>query len=382
VNAPEVWAGGNGFSGVTGENTTIAVIDTGVDSNHPEFAGRMVAGYDFVDDDTTAEDGNGHGTHVAGTIAGANDGTGITGVAYDAEIMPLRVLNNQGYGSLSDIIAAIGWAADNDADVINLSLGGGGYSQAMFDAVRDASNSGSVIVMAAGNDGGSSPGYPAAHAVSYGMAIGAVNQQRSMAGFSNRAGNDTMDYVTAPGVSIYSSIPGGGYAEFSGTSMAAPHVAGIAGLLKSHDSSLSAAAIESLLTQSASNVPSSAAASSTNDAASDAISGSTADMKQLITLETLDDFSARELKDPLIGNLSGNRNEREDTLESIDRQVDREQGEFADVNSFETLDPSQNMFASLDFENSRNVDPKDTLRELLSSKQFDYFEIDQTFTAL
>ena len=211
VNAPEVWAGGSGFTGVTGEDITIAVIDTGVDSNHSEFSGRMVVGYDFVDNDTTAEDGHGHGTHVAGTIAGANDGLGITGVAYDADIMPIRVLNNQGYGSLSDIIAGIHWAADNDADVINLSLGGGGYSQAMFDAVQHASDSGSVVVMAAGNSGGSSPGYPAAHAVSYGIAIGAVDQNKAIANFSNRAGTNTMDYVTAPGVNIYSSIPGGGY---------------------------------------------------------------------------------------------------------------------------------------------------------------------------
>ena len=108
VNAPEVWTGGEGFSGVTGENVTIAVIDTGVDSNHSEFSGRVVAGYDFVDDDTTAQDGNGHGTHVAGTIAGANDGTGITGVAYDADIMPIRVLNDSGSAPLH-VIAGIRW---------------------------------------------------------------------------------------------------------------------------------------------------------------------------------------------------------------------------------------------------------------------------------
>ena len=383
VNAPEVWAGGGGFSGVTGQNTTIAVIDTGVDSNHSEFSGRMVAGYDFVDNDTTAEDGNGHGTHVAGTIAGANDGTGITGVAYDADIMPIRVLNNSGSGSLSDVIAGIRWAADNNADVINLSLGGGGYSQAMFDAVQHASDNGSVVVMAAGNSGGSSPGYPAAHAVSYGMAIGAVDRNRAMAGFSNRAGSNTMDYVTAPGVNIYSAIPGGGYASFNGTSMAAPHVAGIAGLLKSHDPNLSASRIESLLSQSASNVPEQAAAVSGVAAVeSDDISAAEAKARQLITLDTLDAFSKRELKDPLIGNLSGSPDKRENTLESVVRKVDRDRGDFADLNSFETLDPSENLFASLDFANSRNINPKDTLRELLSNKQFDYFEVDQTLTAL
>ena len=128
-----MWNGGDGFSGATGRGITVAVIDTGVDLDHPEFSGRIVDGYDFVDGDTTADDGNGHGTHVAGTIAGANDGIGITGVAYDAEIMPLRVLNDDGYGWTSDIISAVRWAADNDADVINLSLGGEGYSLAMAD---------------------------------------------------------------------------------------------------------------------------------------------------------------------------------------------------------------------------------------------------------
>ena len=99
-------------------------------------------------------------------------------------------------------------------------------------------------------------------------------------------------------------------------------------------------------------------------------------------MDTLDAFSKRELKDPLIGNLSGSPDKRENTLESVVRKVDRDRGDFADLNSFETLDPSENLFASLDFANSRNINPKDTLRELLSNKQFDYFEVDQTLTAL
>merc|ERR1711916_121044 len=135
IGAPEVWAGGNGFSGATGSGTVIAVIDTGVHLDHPEFQDRITQGFDFVDYDNIADDGDGHGTHVAGTIAGADDGEGITGVAPDASIMPIRVLDDEGYGYTSDIIAGIRWAADNDADVINLSLGGGGYSQAMADAV-------------------------------------------------------------------------------------------------------------------------------------------------------------------------------------------------------------------------------------------------------
>ena len=146
IGAPEVWNAYQDFSGVTGDGITIAVVDTGVDLDHPEFAGRIVPGYDFVDNDTIADDGNGHGTHVAGTIAGANDGIGITGVAYDANIMPIRVLNDNGSGYLSDVTAGIRFAADNNADVINLSLGGGGYNSSMYEAIQYASELGLSLI--------------------------------------------------------------------------------------------------------------------------------------------------------------------------------------------------------------------------------------------
>ena len=123
-----------------GLGTVVAVIDTGVDLNHREFTGRIVQGYDFVDNDLLADDGNGHGTHVAGTIAGAYDNFGVTGVAFNSEIMPIRVLGDDGSGYTSDIISGIRFAADNNADVINLSLGGGGYSQSMSDAIEYATN--------------------------------------------------------------------------------------------------------------------------------------------------------------------------------------------------------------------------------------------------
>ena len=209
-----------------------------------EFSGRIVQGDDFVSNDSFADDGNGHGTHVAGTIAGANDGFGVTGVAYNAQIMPIRVLDNNGSGYTSDVIKGIRYAADNGANVINLSLGGGGYSQAMDDAIAYATSLGSVVVMAAGNSGGSSPDYPAAHAINYGLAVGAVDQSGNMANFSNLAGDVVLDYVTAPGVNIYSSTPGNNYDSFNGTSMATPHVAGAAALLLGHDPNLSAATVE------------------------------------------------------------------------------------------------------------------------------------------
>ena len=248
IGAPEVWATNNNGPGATGKGVTIAVVDTGIDYNHSEFKGRIGAGYDFVDGDSIAEDANGHGTHVAGTIAAAKDGRGITGVAHDAKIMPIRVLDENGAGYLSDAIQAVRWATNNGADVINLSLGGTGYSQAMADAIRHASRRGSVVVMAAGNWAGASPDYPAAHAIDHGIAVGAVQRDGRLAWFSNRAGWQPLNYVTAPGVGIKSTLPGNRSGYFSGTSMAAPHVAGVAGLLKSHNSSLSSGEIEDLIT--------------------------------------------------------------------------------------------------------------------------------------
>ena len=211
IGVPEVWAASTNDRNTTGADVTIAVVDTGIDYNHREFKGRIGAGYDFVDGDSIAEDANGHGTHVAGTIAAARDGYGITGVAHDATVMPIRVLDENGAGYLSDVIRGIHWATNNGADVINLSLGGTGYSQAMADAIRHASRRGTVVVMAAGNSGGASPEYPAAHAIEHGIAVGAVRRNGHLANFSNRAGSQPLDYVTAPGVEIASTLPGNRY---------------------------------------------------------------------------------------------------------------------------------------------------------------------------
>ena len=374
VGAPEVWAGGENFDGVSGAGVTVAVIDTGVDLDHPEFQGRLVPGYDFVDDDNEADDGNSHGTHVAGTIAGASDGAGITGVAPDAKIMPIRVLDDEGYGWTSDIIAGVRWAADNGADVINLSLGGGGYSKAMADAIAHASGLGAVVVMAAGNSGGGSPDYPAAHAVNDGLAVGAVDQQRSMAGFSNRAGSTVLDYVTAPGVDIYSAIPGGGYSNYNGTSMATPHVAGVAALLKSHDRSMAPTRIEDLLTGTAGN-GNTGSARSTSSQNIDGLN-----QNHLITLETIDSFSDEDLLAPLIGNLSGNRSMRRATAHSIDELMSSDSGDFIHVDTFEVIDATRHKFAAVDLSDHRHADRAALLKDLLSSNQFEYFEIDQPMT--
>jgi len=268
VNAPEAWA-----QGYTGQGVVVAVVDSGVDYNHSDLSGNIwvnsdevanngvdddgngfiddVQGWDFVDGDNDPMDLNDHGTHVAGTIAAENNGFGVTGVAYNASIMSVRTFDANGLGLPSDIAAGIRYAVDNGADVINLSLGGDFTSAEEEEAIRYASDSGVVVVMAAGNEGASQPVYPARYATDWGIAVGAVDSNKTLANFSNRAGATALDYVVAPGVDILSTTPGNSYKSFDGTSMATPHVAGVAALVLSANPNLTPPEVESLLTQTA-----------------------------------------------------------------------------------------------------------------------------------
>jgi subtilisin family serine protease len=267
VNAPEVWA-----RSYTGQGTVVAVIDSGVDYTHPdldnnlwsngnEIAGNSidddlngyiddVRGWDFVDRDNTPLDLDAHGTHVAGTIAAERNEFGVTGIAYNSRIMPVRVLDAQGYGTSSNIAAGIRYAADNGADVLNLSLGGG-YATDIVQAIEYAVQRNVVVVMAAGNESASQPSYPAGLANQWGIAVGAVDQNHQLAFFSNRAGTSPLNFVVAPGINVYSTTPGNTYSSFDGTSMAAPHVAGIAALMLSANPNLTAAQVTNLLTATA-----------------------------------------------------------------------------------------------------------------------------------
>ncbi len=271
VKAPEVWN-----RGFTGQGIVVAVIDSGVDYNHAdldnniwvnsdEIAGNGIdddgngfvddiRGWDFVNRDNNPMDIDGHGTHVAGVIAAEKNDFGVTGVAFNAKIMPVRVLDSSGGGTHADIAAGIRYAVDNGADVLNLSLGGAFNAPEVEQAIQYAFEKGAVIVTAAGNDGTLQPDYPGRYATDFGITVGAVDRNDAMPYFSNHAGNNRLDYVVAPGVDIRSTYPGNRYETFNGTSMAAPYVAGVAALVLSANPNLSPAEVENLLTITADSV--------------------------------------------------------------------------------------------------------------------------------
>lgn len=245
IDAPEAWEITTGSDSVV-----IGVIDTGVDYNHVDLNdGRVLIDIDkdFVNDDDDAMDDNGHGTHVAGTIAAeTNNGVGVAGVMWKARILPLKVCNSRGGCNSDDVAAAIRYAADNGANVINMSLGGYSCSTTIADAVNYAYfDKGVVIIAAAGNSGGSIA-YPAK--LTPVIATGAIDHNDIRAFFSSYG--DKLD-VVAPGVGIWSTVPNGGYDSLSGTSMASPHVAGVAGLLLAQRLDLTNDQVREILRQSA-----------------------------------------------------------------------------------------------------------------------------------
>jgi len=238
IHAPEAWTVEGGSS-----STIVAVLDTGIDYTHDALQNYVDTGLGKSYTGTTFMDGHGHGTHVAGTIASYGV---VSGVMQIGKLVPVKVLTDEGSGSTDDITAAIIYAAEIGADVINMSLGGGGYNSAMADACSFAVSEGTVVVAASGNDSAGTISYPAAYPGV--IAVGAVDSTGARAYYSNYGtGLDVM----APGSNIYSCKPGDSYTTMSGTSMATPHVAGVVGLIRSANPSISVAEVTSILMDTA-----------------------------------------------------------------------------------------------------------------------------------
>ena len=270
IKAPTAW--NNGY---TGQGITVAVLDTGVDYNHQDLKNNIwsntkeiagngidddgngytddVQGWNFDSSNNNILDNNGHGTHVSGTIAAENNGIGVTGIAYNSKIMPVKVLDANGSGSYANIAKGIYYAVDNGANVINLSLGGNSSNDTLKSAIEYASSKNVIVVMAAGNNGDSIPSYPARYAYNSGIAVGAVDQNNNLADFSNRSGSQEITYVTAPGVDVYSTIPNNQYANYNGTSMAAPHIAGVVALMLSANPNLTESQVRQIITSTSAN---------------------------------------------------------------------------------------------------------------------------------
>jgi len=223
------------YTGLTHTSKTIAVIDTGVDLNHPDLSGKFVAGYDFVNNDTVAQDDQGHGTFVAGIAAAkTNNLTDIAGVDWNAKIMPVKVFNATGSGTVSAVIQGVDFAANNGAKVINLSLGGGAYSSAFQTAINNAWNKGAIIVAAAGGSGTTTQQYPAAYA----NVVSVASTTSTDAKASNTSYGTWVD-VAAPGQGIVSLKMGGGTTTMSGSSFATAIVSGMASAFASQNTTAS-----------------------------------------------------------------------------------------------------------------------------------------------
>ncbi|MBX0328920.1 S8 family peptidase [Oscillochloris sp. ZM17-4] len=213
----------------TGGEIVIAVVDTGVDAGHPDLRGKVLPGYNAFSGGSDSGDDNGHGTAVSGLIAADTDnGKGVAGLCWGCKILPVKALNSRGGGDDASVSAGIRWAADSGARIINMSLGGSDESQALRDAVDYAASKGALLIAASGNErqDGNAVSYPAAY--DNVVAVGATGNTDVITGFSN-----TGPYVdlAAPGVGLWTTLPGGIYGPPNGTSFSSPYVAGVAGLV-------------------------------------------------------------------------------------------------------------------------------------------------------
>jgi subtilisin family serine protease len=257
----------------------VGVIDSGIDYDHPDLAANIyinpgeidgngidddgngfvddVHGWDFRNDDNDPIDDAGHGTHVAGIIGAVGDNAlGVAGVNWTVSLLPIKFLDSYGYGSTADAIAAVDYATLMGADITNNSWGGGGFSQTLLDAIHRAQDAGSLFVASAGNsynDADLDPEYPAAHDAPNIVSVAATDQDDQLVGFSNY-GAVSVD-LGAPGFSILSTLPGASYGYKNGTSMAAPHVAGVAALMRAVSPGIDVTALKQRLLDAVDPIP-------------------------------------------------------------------------------------------------------------------------------
>ncbi|MDK1288870.1 S8 family serine peptidase [Pseudoalteromonas umbrosa] len=279
INAPEAWD-----ISIGSRDVIVGVIDTGVDYTHPDLNANMwinpgeiagdgvdndgngyvddVYGINAITDSGDPMDDQGHGTHVSGTIgASGNNATGVVGVNHEVSIVGCKFLNSSGSGSTADAIKCIDYMvglknAGHNVNVLNNSWGGGGFSQALYDSITASEQAGILFVAAAGNsarDNDVSPGYPSSYDHDSVLAVASTTHTDSMSSFS-QWGLASVD-LGAPGSDVLSTVPGGGYSSFSGTSMATPHVAGAAALALAVNPSLTTIELKNLLMNSGKPIP-------------------------------------------------------------------------------------------------------------------------------
>jgi subtilisin family serine protease len=267
----------------TGGDVTVAIIDTGIDADHPDLRANIwhnpnevqngldddgnamiddINGVDYANGDTDPSDDAGHGSHVAGIVGAEGDnGVGVAGVSWRVRLMALKFLDGNGEGNTADAANAIDYAVDHGARVVNASWGGPAFSQTLYEAVQRAADRGVVFVAAAGNEGNdsdASPDFPAAFDLPNVISVAASDRNDQLLPYSNY-GHGSVD-IAAPGDDIYSTVPPevdpSGYANFSGTSMASPSVAGAAALYLSHAPGSSSDQVRAALLQSVDQLPS------------------------------------------------------------------------------------------------------------------------------
>ncbi|AET69299.1 subtilisin-like serine protease [Desulfosporosinus orientis DSM 765] len=230
IQAPKIW------DQTKGKGITVAILDTGCDTTHPDLKERIVGGRNFTKDDggnlSVYEDYNGHGTHVAGTIAAIQNNAGVVGVAPEANLLIIKVLDHNGSGQYEWIIKGINYAIEQKVDIISMSLGGPEDVPKLHEAIQKAVANNILVICAAGNEGDGSDatdefGYPGSY--NEVISVGAIDLARHSSKFSNS--NNEIDLV-APGEEILSTYLNGKYATLSGTSMATPHVSGAVALIK------------------------------------------------------------------------------------------------------------------------------------------------------